>query len=253
MIFLSHNQHDKDVVGPIALHLSTRYGKDNVFYDSWTIKPGDSIIEKMSDGLTRCKYFFFFISENSLKSAMVNLEWQPALYKAAKEGIKFIPIKVDDSYQPAILIDKLYINMYEDGIDTTLTRIIDIIENRDSSIYNATFQNITYTIDRKTDSEYLVTVLARKFIERDARIVFSFSNPPDEINVKIISDATQSTLTSRGEIEGESCIAIFLSTRPLAPKRPIVYRVSNKNSNPITNLHVWYSTEDGKAVLIHEA
>ena len=34
MIFLSHNYKDKDVVGPIAVSLANRYGKENVFYDS---------------------------------------------------------------------------------------------------------------------------------------------------------------------------------------------------------------------------
>lgn len=75
MIFLSHNYKDKDVVGPIAIRLANKYGKENVFYDSWSIKPGDGIIEQMNNGLEKCKYFFFFISENSLKSGMVSLEW----------------------------------------------------------------------------------------------------------------------------------------------------------------------------------
>ena len=62
MIFLSHNYKDKDVVGPIAVSLANRYGKENVFYDSWSIKPGDGIINEMNNGLEKCKYFFFFIS-----------------------------------------------------------------------------------------------------------------------------------------------------------------------------------------------
>jgi len=253
LIFLSHNHHDKDVVGPIAVHLSTRYGKDDVFYDSWTMRPGDSVIGKMSEGLSRCKFFFYFISENSLKSEMVNLEWQPALFKAAKEGIKFVPIKVDDSNQPAILIDKFYINMYEDGMDTTITRIVDVIENRDSSIYNATFNNITSKIEKETESTYLVTVLAKKFIERDAVILFSFSNPLEEIDIKITSDGTKTIHASSGEIGEDFFKSIFLRTRPLTPKKPIVYKISNKNSTSIINLRVWHQTDDDKATLIGKA
>ena len=55
MIFLSHNYKDKDIVEPIAVRLKEIYGEDNVFYDSWSIKPGESIIGKMNDGLTKCK------------------------------------------------------------------------------------------------------------------------------------------------------------------------------------------------------
>ena len=43
---------------------------------------------------------------------MVDLEWQTALYKATKEGIKFIHIKVDDCYQTQILLSTLYIDMF---------------------------------------------------------------------------------------------------------------------------------------------
>ena len=58
------------------------------------------------------KKAFFFISQNSLNSSMVDLEWQMALYKATKEGIKFIHIKVDDCYQTQILLSTLYIDMF---------------------------------------------------------------------------------------------------------------------------------------------
>jgi hypothetical protein len=68
MIFLSHNFKDRDI-----------FGQENVFYDSWSIQPGDGIIDKMNDGLTQCKLFFFFVSNNSLNSEMVKLEWLNAL------------------------------------------------------------------------------------------------------------------------------------------------------------------------------
>lgn len=47
MIFLSHNKDDKPIVEPIALTLAKRYGENNIFYDSWPIIPGDSILGKM--------------------------------------------------------------------------------------------------------------------------------------------------------------------------------------------------------------
>ena len=66
MIFLSHNYKDKPVIEQVALKLSDIYGQQNVFYDSWSIQPGDGIIDKMEEGLTNCKFFFFFVSVNSL-------------------------------------------------------------------------------------------------------------------------------------------------------------------------------------------
>ena len=68
MIFISHTAKDKAIVEPIALRLAQVYGQNNVFYDSWSIQPGDGIIDKMNEGLTNCKFFFFFVSKNSLQS-----------------------------------------------------------------------------------------------------------------------------------------------------------------------------------------
>ena len=76
-----YNYKDKDVVEPIAVSMREIYGEENVFYDAWSIKPGESIIGKMNEGIGKCKYFFFFTSQNSLNSSMVDLEWQTALYK----------------------------------------------------------------------------------------------------------------------------------------------------------------------------
>lgn len=44
MIFLSHNCNDKIIVRQIAEILSNAFGTENVFYDEWSIQPGDSII-----------------------------------------------------------------------------------------------------------------------------------------------------------------------------------------------------------------
>ena len=58
MIFISHTYKDKPIVEQFAKVLAEVFGKDNVFYDSWSIQPGEGIIDKMNDGLSKCKYFF---------------------------------------------------------------------------------------------------------------------------------------------------------------------------------------------------
>lgn len=50
-IFISHNSNDKPVVEPIAMKLAEVFGRKEVFYDSWSIKPGEGIINKMNQGL----------------------------------------------------------------------------------------------------------------------------------------------------------------------------------------------------------
>ena len=38
MIFISHTSVDKPIVEPIALKIANVFGKDKVFYDSWSIQ-----------------------------------------------------------------------------------------------------------------------------------------------------------------------------------------------------------------------
>ena len=79
MIFISHTHADKPVVEPVAVSLAEIFGEEKVFYDSWSIRPGDGIIQKMNAGLTDPRFVFFFVSEASLISKMVELEWQTSL------------------------------------------------------------------------------------------------------------------------------------------------------------------------------
>lgn len=45
MIFLSHNSKDKRIVEPFANKLAEVFGREKVFYDSWSIQPGDGITQ----------------------------------------------------------------------------------------------------------------------------------------------------------------------------------------------------------------
>ena len=130
VVFLSHNINDKPVVEPIALKLRSIYGQHAVFYDSWTIQPGDGLIDKMNMGLEQCHFFFFFVSENSLRSNMVSLEWQNALYKAVKGTIKFIPVRISDCMMPAILLQSVYIDYVNYGPEVAFRQINDIIQGK---------------------------------------------------------------------------------------------------------------------------
>lgn len=58
MIYISHTKADKPLVEPIAQKIAGVFGQENVFYDSWSIQPGDGIIDKMNEGLSKCKFFF---------------------------------------------------------------------------------------------------------------------------------------------------------------------------------------------------
>lgn len=132
MIFLSHNWKDKPVVEQVALRLRNIFGQNNVFYDSWSIQPGDGIIDRMNEGLSNCRFFFFFVSANSLASNMVKMEWQNAIFKAAQNAIRFVPIRMDNSPMPVLLTQSLYIDLYSQGLEVALRQIVDVIQGNNT-------------------------------------------------------------------------------------------------------------------------
>ncbi|WP_019384264.1 toll/interleukin-1 receptor domain-containing protein [Acinetobacter venetianus] len=131
-IFLSHNHNDKPLVEAVALRLANIFGQDQIFYDSWSILPGDGIIDQMNKGLETPEFIFFFVSAQSLKSDMVKLEWQNALYAATKGKTRLIPIRVDGCNMPTLLQQTLYIDMYSIGLEATIAQIVSLTQGNAS-------------------------------------------------------------------------------------------------------------------------
>lgn len=248
MIFLSHNYKDKDIVEPIAVKLKEVYGQDNVFYDSWSIKPGESIIGKMNEGITNCKWFFFFISNNSLGSSMVDLEWQSALYKATKDGIKFIPIKIDDCFPPQILINTLYLDMYNDGFDNTLRNMVDLINDNDSKEYTKKFDNLQCTIEIISLKELKIKIEALKLIEPNPSFAFAFSNDLDDVSLTLTSDMVG--YNYNGTMIGNKNIVGCRITRVLTKNFPYEVVLKSKIGFKSNDLQIWHQTGQKDFVLL---
>ncbi|GHV82663.1 hypothetical protein AGMMS50212_00030 [Spirochaetia bacterium] len=243
MIFLSHNCQDKDVVEPIAVALRNKYGEQNVFYDSWSMKPGENIIGKMDEGLSRCKYFFFFVSQKSLDSGMVNLEWTTALYKSVKDGIKFIPIKIDNSSQPTILLTTVYINMCEIGMKETLEKIVGTVDDKDTSVYKATFENLYCEVERVTDFLVKIAIKARKFKESDPHIAVSYSNKitsHDDVKLFIVNNTSSIHGWCMVDgVDGDEAQTYCETGKIISPDKPLVFTLEAKTKEPLHGIRVW--------------
>lgn len=144
MIFLSHQHKDRETISAIARGLELTYGKENIFYDDWLIEPGESMNERVSVGLEKPEYFFYFITENSLDSKLLNLEWTSAI-EAISKDVKFIPIKIGQVDLPETISTLNYLEMNNNKIFSVLQQIKEIInpelhgyvypENNDSFRY----------------------------------------------------------------------------------------------------------------------
>jgi hypothetical protein len=184
LIFLSHNHKDKPLVEQIALRLRDTFGQDKVFYDSWSIQPGDGIVDRMNEGLEACELFLFCVSKNSLQSNMVKLEWQNAVLKAAKGQAKLIPVKLDDCLMPPILLQSLYIDLFGQGLEVALRQIVDVSQGRNTFAPGPQeFSNLrAYTYPEGTAT--VVECHAEHYLEPISHFLFLLHNKADEVRVE---------------------------------------------------------------------
>ncbi|AUW57085.1 TIR domain-containing protein [Sphingobium sp. SCG-1] len=180
-VFLSHQFDDKPVVEPIAIALRDKLGATNVFYDAWSIKPGEGIIEKMNEGMTAPDFVFFFVSAKSLASGMVKLEWHNALYQAANGQTQLIPVRVDGVAMPALLMQSVYIDLHNIGIPAAQQQILQIVTGSDDfRPKHAEFSNLTAAVSKISAHHFEITVIASHLSEHAPTIVMVTNNTTDE-------------------------------------------------------------------------
>lgn len=241
MIFLSHNCKDKPVVRQIAQTLESVYGQENVFYDEWSIQPGDSIIENMNQGLEKCRYFFFFVSENSLASNMVKLEWQAALMKINR-GIKFIPIRLDKSTMPAILAQTLYIDLFTYGLETSVRQIIDVINGQNTFRPRNDFSNLIAEITQ--NENVTVEIRAEYYLEPHSRYLILVDNREEDLTWEIPYFSSYESGFNKNiqfSIGFHNCILIAVNSAT-TPQFPVKVVLKSRNNAVIKVLDVMHAT-----------
>jgi hypothetical protein len=95
-VFLSHSSKDKPLVQPLAERL--RQAGLRVWFDTWEIQPGNSIPDKIEEGLSQSRRVALCMSAHSFGADWVGMEINTILYKDPrnKKG-RFIPIRLDDT------------------------------------------------------------------------------------------------------------------------------------------------------------
>ena len=145
--FLSHSSKDKDFVRKVAEDLFIN-GYE-VWFDEWELDWGDSLFEKIEEGIKESNFLIIVISSNSIKSRWVNNELKAALSNENESNTPFIlPILYDDCEVPLFLKDKIYIDFrddYDKGIKSGISSIKKILGNP---------QYLTSIVNRINNSEY---------------------------------------------------------------------------------------------------
>jgi hypothetical protein len=120
--FISHSSKDKPFIRQLTADL-TREGV-SVWLDEQKILVGDSISDKISQGLVESDYFLIALSDASVNSSWVQKELNAALiHEIEKRQVKLIPIKLSDCDIPVLIKDKKYADFsvsYKTGFDELL-------------------------------------------------------------------------------------------------------------------------------------
>lgn len=236
MIFLSHNWKDKVVVEQFAVALANAFGQDQVFYDSWSIQPGEGIIDKMNAGLGSADMFFFFVSANSLQSKMVDLEWQNGLMKASQGKMRLVPIKMDGSLIPPILMQSVYLDLFSNGLDITLRQVLDIARGNNVFVrQHENFSNLGFTHQAGADRVH-IEIRALHFMEPRAHFLIMTDLP--EESVRLAHDLGMAIEGYNGGIElddGRRVNALYFAKESsLLPGFPFTFDLINtKGGNPL--------------------
>lgn len=243
MIFLSHNHADKPVVEQIALQLRAALVQDQVFFDSWSIQPGEGIIDKMSEALGKCTHFFFFVSANSLKSRMVSLEWQNGLLKATKGTCRMVAVRCDQSELPPIMAQSLYIDLYGVGLEVATRQAIDVIKGE--STYReptAAFSNIVAKV-RPDAQGVTIEFRAKHYLEPIPHFLIVVDNDQADANMSCPGNSMffqgfERELPLNNGVKVKAFV--FNGPRAITPTMPLQARLEPTGSKPLKVLGVMH-------------
>ena len=106
-IFLCHAGEDNEVTEKIACELNNNgYA---VWYDKWSLSVGDSITDKINEGIKGSSFMGVILSEKSINKPWCKLEMNSALQLQLKDmGIKILTILIEDCEIPPLLSDIKY-------------------------------------------------------------------------------------------------------------------------------------------------
>ncbi|WP_439851551.1 toll/interleukin-1 receptor domain-containing protein [Pseudomonas syringae] len=248
-IFLSHNWKDKPVVEPVAVELRRVYGQESVFYDDWSIIPGEGIITKMNEGLAAPDFFFFFVTANSLKSKMVELEWQSALFQATSGKVVFVPVRVDGTPLPPIIIQNRYIDMHTNGIDATVAQIKGrIAGGQEFKPKHQDFSNLTFEVTGDPAVDLKIKIKASHLQESNPKFMFLVKNDVEEVFVWIEgASGVHSGPNQIFEIDGigkASGMVAAPFSGSIRPNFPLTFTVKPKaGGGPVELLSVLHETK----------
>ncbi len=134
-IFVSYTRSDNAIAQQIVTALDQAGLQP--WIDTREIKPGDSFLEKMNEGLGEASYVLLLLSRDSLESQWVQREWLSTL---AGRATVLIPVLLDDSEIPPLLRDIVHFDL-RGKISTGVEKIVEFFLNETSPVPRRLFRD----------------------------------------------------------------------------------------------------------------
>lgn len=124
-VFLSHRKIDAALAERLAKEIQA--AGHQVWFDEWEIGIGDSIVERIDQGLQGAAYLVLCYSSSGM-SPWVNREWMSTLDRQLSgHGVKVLPVLLSGGAPPAILADIKYADLVKDwntGVQALLKALL---------------------------------------------------------------------------------------------------------------------------------
>jgi len=112
-VFISHR--GSDVYEAEQLAIEIRNAGHKVWLDKWEIDVGDSIVERINEGLAGADYVVVCYSSSGITSPWMSREWMSTLARQISgQGVKILPVLLTGGEPPAILQDVEYTDLVGD-------------------------------------------------------------------------------------------------------------------------------------------
>jgi len=169
-VFISYSSKDYDFI----MLLAEKLKKDfiDVWVDDWELQVGDSIVQKIGEGIRKSSFLIIVLSKYSIKSNWVLRELNSTLMRQlTKDDIKILPVllEIELDEVPPLMSDIYSVKFSRDFIsETEYQKLIDPItkkekSNKLSQYQDLYFENIIH-VDMVLDKKQLPTRQEVEFI-----------------------------------------------------------------------------------------
>lgn len=112
-VFISHRRSDTNEAERLAQEI--RRAGHRIWFDEWEIGIGDSIVDRMNQGLSGSTYVVVCYSSAGIDAPWMSREWLSALaLQLNGHGVTLLPVVLTGGAAPAILADIKYANLTKD-------------------------------------------------------------------------------------------------------------------------------------------